>query len=271
MKNIIQSFALLVSLSCLAPTASAEVPVKSGDTIAFLGDSITQQGAQAPVGYIHLVVDGLKAAGVEVKPIFAGVSGHKSNNMLARVDKDAIKKKPQWMTLSCGVNDVWHGANGVPLDAYKANITELVDKVDAAGIKIVILTATMITEKPEAENNQKLAPYNDFLRELAKDRGYLIADLNADMQEGVKQGARFTTDGVHMAFTGNKMMASGILRAFGVPDDSITASNARWDDISGTVGMNILMSENQRKALAAAAAAAKKNVEAYILDKALGK
>lgn len=111
----------------------------------------------------------------------------------------------------------------------------------------------MITEKPEAENNQKLASYNDFLRELAKDRGYLVADLNADMQEGVKQGARFTTDGVHMAFTGNKMMASGILRAFGVPDDSITASNARWDDISGTVRMNILMSENQRKALAEAA------------------
>ncbi len=28
--------------------------------------------------------------------------------MLARLDEAVISKKPQWMTLSCGVNDVWH-------------------------------------------------------------------------------------------------------------------------------------------------------------------
>jgi len=110
--------ALALFASCCVFAVSAEIPVKTGDAIAFLGDSITQQGNQAPGGYIHLVVDGLKAAGVEVKSIGAGISGHKSDNMLARVEKDVIAKKPQWMTLSCGVNDVWHGANGVPLENY---------------------------------------------------------------------------------------------------------------------------------------------------------
>jgi hypothetical protein len=28
--------------------------------------------------------------------------------LLARLDAEVISKKPQWMTLSCGVNDVWH-------------------------------------------------------------------------------------------------------------------------------------------------------------------
>ncbi len=263
--------AILAAIACRVVASSAEMPLKAGDAIAFLGDSITQRGNQAPGGYIHLVVDGLKAAGVTVRPIGAGVSGHKSNNMLARVDKDVIAKQPGWMTLSCGVNDVWHGANGVPLADFKTNITALVNKVDAAGIKLMILTATMITEDPAAPNNQKLAPYNDFLRQLAKERGYLLADLSADMHKGREQGATFTSDGVHMAFAGNKMMAAGILRAFGVPEAVIAESNARWDDLPGTSRVVVPLSERQRQALAAAASQAGRSVEAYILQKALGK
>lgn len=269
MKKTASRLAFLAILSCVS-AACGDVAVKSGDAIAFLGDSITQQGNNGPGGYIHLVIDGLKAAGVEARPIAAGISGHKSNNMLARVDKDVIAKQPQWMTLSCGVNDVWHGANGVPLDAYMTNITALVDKVDAAGIKVVVLTATMITEDPAAANNVKLAPYNDFLRQLAKERGYPLADLSADMHEGVKQGARFTSDGVHMAFAGNKMMASGILRAFGVSEDAIAASNVRWDDLPGTTRLAVPLSERQRKALAEKAAAGQKSVEAFAQEKILG-
>jgi len=90
MKKAVVALALFAS--CCVLTVSAEIPVKSGDAIAFLGDSINQQGNQAPGGYIHLVVDGLKAAGVEVKAIGAGISGHKSDNMLARVEKDVVEK-----------------------------------------------------------------------------------------------------------------------------------------------------------------------------------
>ena len=255
------------AVSCIAFAASAEVPVKTGDVIAFLGDSITAQGNHYRVGYITLVVDELKPAGVEVKSICAGIPGNWSNHMLARFDKVVIEKKPTWMTLSCGVNDVGH----VPLEAFKTNIMALVDKVDAAGIKVMILTATMISEDPAAPNNQKLAPYNDFLRQLAKERGFLLAELNAAMQEGVKQGLRFTSDGVHMAFAGNKMMASGILRAFGLPEESIAASNARWDEMPATAQLVVPLSERQRKALAEAARKAGKSIEAYVVEDRLGK
>jgi len=256
-----------VVAACAAPAGKKGDTVKNGDAIAFLGDSITQQGNTPPGGYIHLVVDGFKAAGIEVKPIPAGISGHKSNDMLVRVDRDVISKKPQWMTLSCGVNDVWHGANGVPLDAFKENITALVDKADAAGIKIMILTATMIMEDPDTANNKKLAPYNDFLRKLAQERGYRLADLSADMIAGVRKGKRYTYDGVHMSFEGNKMMASGILRAFGMTEAAIAACNARWDDLPGTAKITLPLSERQRKALADKAAATRKTMEEVVLER----
>src|SRR5208283_3105429 len=101
---------VLASLLCaFAQTATAEILVKTSEKVAFLGDSITAQGWGDPAGYIRLVVAGLAANGVEVVPVPAGVGGHKSNDMLARLDNDVLSKKPQWMTLSCGVNDVWHG------------------------------------------------------------------------------------------------------------------------------------------------------------------
>ena len=95
-------------------TVSAEIAVKDGQKVAFMGDSITQGGWDNKRGYVNLVIAGLDANGVKATPVPAGISGHKSNQMLARLKKDVLDKNPDWMTLSCGVNDVWHGQNGVP-------------------------------------------------------------------------------------------------------------------------------------------------------------
>jgi lysophospholipase L1-like esterase len=186
------------------------------------------------MGYVRLVIAGLKTNGVEATPIGAGIGGQKSNQMLARTD-GLVGKKPEWMTLSCGVNDVWHGAGGVPLDAYRTNITAIVDKAQAAGVKVVILTATVIGEDVNNANNQKLAAYNEFLRELAKEKKCLLADLNADFQQVLKAGAKpgnvLTTDGVHMNSAGNQLMAKGILRALGLDDGQLAKAAEAWLDI----------------------------------------
>ena len=131
------------------------------------------------------------------------------------------------MTLSCGVNDVWHGATGVPLDKYKENITKIVEQCQSAGVKVMILTSTMIGEDQPNPNNQKLMAYNEFLRTLAKDKKCLLADLNADMQAAIakagpdKKGNLLTGDGVHMNPAGNVMMATGVLKGFGLSSEQI--------------------------------------------------
>jgi lysophospholipase L1-like esterase len=203
MSNRIALVAFGFAVLSFSQPASAQGPlVKSGDKIAFLGDSITEAGQRGPSGYARRVESGLQANGIKITVIGAGVSGHKSNQMLERLDRDVISKRPEWMTLSCGVNDVWHGANGVPLPAYKKNITEIIDKAQAAGIKVMILTATVIGEELNNDNNKKLADYNAFLRTLAVEKKCALADLNADMQAALKapkhSGNRLNSDGVHM-------------------------------------------------------------------------
>jgi lysophospholipase L1-like esterase len=232
------------------------IAVNKGDKIVFMGDSITEGGSADPNGYVNLVVRALNQQGLEVTHVGAGVSGQKSNDMLARVDTDVISHKPQWLLLSCGVNDVWHfklrlGRQkfvGVPLDEYKKNITSIIDKAQAANIKVMILTATMIGEDPERELNKDMVPYNEFLREIAKQKNCLLADLNEDMRKtlagmpdvkgpakmfgerGYKRDIqnKLTTDGCHMNQLGNIMMAKGVLKAFGLGDDKIAAAEKSW-------------------------------------------
>ena len=245
--------ALLLAASALP----AQITVKSGEKIAFLGDSITQQGNWES-GYINLVMSALEANGIKAVKIPAGISGHKSTQMLARLERDVLKKNPQIMTLSCGVNDVWHGKRGVPLEDYKKNITEIVDKAQAAGIKVYILTSTMIYENPDHANNKKLAAYNDFLRSLAKEKNCVLVDLNADMQKQIAEikakypkvkGNLLTVDGVHMNALGNIMM--------------IAKAEAVWDKKTFPQGF-MRLTVKEYKALSEKAFKANKSVPDYV-------
>ena len=232
MRNLIASAVFACSLAAAA--APAKPLVRDGDRIAFLGDSITELG-NFPCGYVNLVMAGLRAEGLtNVVKIAAGRSGDRSNRMLKRID-DVLKGKPTLMFISCGVNDVWHQEHkgpdgkhtGVDLPDYMRNMREMYDRCDKQGVKVGIMTATMITENADDQKNKWLVPYNDFLRAEAKARGYLLVDCNKVMQETLAKvrakdrtpGNKLTRDGVHMNETGDCMLASAILGALGARAD----------------------------------------------------
>jgi lysophospholipase L1-like esterase len=264
MKQTIALAFLALAFASLSP-AQAEIPIKSGEKLAFLGDSITAGGKSNPGGYVNLVGSGLATNGVKIEIIGAGISGHKSNQMLGRLENDVLKHKPQWMTLSCGVNDVWHGEKGVPLEDYKKNITSIVDQAQATGVQVILLTSTMIGEDQANPNNQKLIPYNDFLRSLAKEKKCLLADLNADMQAAVSKANTpgknaLTGDGVHMVFAGDMMMANGILKAIGLDDKQLAKAQEAWLDLPNTASVKLNASFSQREMQQLEKAAASRNM-----------
>ena len=265
---------MLTAASCLllAGTLSAQIEVKNNDKIAFLGDSITAQGNSAPAGYVNLVISGLKVNGIKAVKIPAGINGHKSNQMLERLKRDVLSKKPQIMTLSCGVNDVGHGKRGVELPDFKKNITAIVEQAQAAGIRVCIMTTTMNREDPKHPFNIKLTGYNDFLRTLAKEKKCLLADLNADMQKIIAdykaanpkaKGYVLTVDGLHMNPAGNVMMAKGVLRAFGLNDEQIAKAESAWENQKSGIG-TILLSIKDFRLLRQQAAAAGLTIQDYI-------
>ena len=254
-KNMTRSMAAAAICTMLCAAAHCEPILKSGDKLAFMGDSITQFGNSKPVGYVNLVMKGLEVAGIQATKIPAGVSGHKSNQMKNRLQRDVLDKHPQVMTFSCGVNDVWHGASGVPLMDYCANVSNILDRCAEAGVKVVVLTATVIGEDLNNANNQKLAAYNDFLRAEAAARKLPLADLNADIQAFIKsfppghKGNKATGDGVHMAWEGDKVMARGVLLALGIPESKMPEIEAAWRKMPGFWEYRIPVSADEAKAL----------------------
>ena len=218
--------AALCAMGFAAADAGAKVCdgllFKDGDTIAFLGDSITQAGAD-PSGYITLFEKTITNLGIEHYTMYKkGRGGDTSKQMLERVDADVIAVKPTWTTFSCGVNDICYAARRQTLEQYQANVTAIFDKLDAIKTKVVVLTTTLLYESVE---NATLESYVGWLRAEAKRRGYLIAEVNEAMKAEAKAlGAtgrapwKLTVDGIHMNDIGNRVMAWELLKAFGVPE-----------------------------------------------------
>src|SRR5262245_4925007 len=93
--------------------AEKKIELKKGDRIIFFGDSLTAlavKDARVPEGkgYVPLVRETLKDKGVEVDAVATG--GHKVTDLLKRVDKDVLAKKPTVVVIQIGVNDAGAGA-----------------------------------------------------------------------------------------------------------------------------------------------------------------
>lgn len=210
--------------------------LKDGETIVFLGDSITQ-AASKPEGYISLFDLFCGVNGYEVKSINAGISGHKSNDMLARLETDVLSHKPDWVSISCGVNDVWHqfsqARSGVPLPDYKKNMTEIVDRCLQSGAKVLLLTPSPIHEKPDNPENRMLNEYIASLKDLAQEKKVLLCDLNQAYQQMYSQKLNednlLTTDGVHMKPRGYRLWATEMLKCLGARPQEIRRAQQRWE------------------------------------------
>lgn len=242
MKLIPNQVLSAIFTACLAVSSSQAqttdtIKIQKGQKIAFLGDTITQVGWEKPGGYVRLVIDGFDFVGLKIIPAPVGNNNNTSHDMVHRVEKDVMPRKPDWMTLSCGLYDVSRGSGGVDFETYKNNITSIVNKAQAAGIKVMILTTTVFNED-DNPTNQKLDLYNEFLRELAREKNLPLADINESFLKAIKSktpdasGNVLTTDGILLNPEGNMLMARSILEAFGVPRAQLDKWEAEWRNSS---------------------------------------
>ncbi|UNU26090.1 SGNH/GDSL hydrolase family protein [Microcoleus vaginatus] len=213
--------------------------------IVIVGDSITEAG-KYPGGYVWLLQRYLNALYPDrkIEIVNAGISGNKAADMQARFQKDAIDQKPDLVMINVGVNDVWHAffdfqnlqfypqgnlPTGVPLAEYREKITQMVLAAKAAGIRVVLLSPTPISEILDGPANLRLQEYIAEMREIAVQNQCLFIDLNAPFQEVIgtyqKHAGKtlnlLAADGVHPNPSGYRIMAFTILRGLGVPAKDI--------------------------------------------------
>ena len=225
-------FAMILALVGPAPADSPQqMQLKPGEQIVAIGDSITAEG-----GYLLDIDAVLTQQYPELKipkVINKGIGGQKAEDLVPRFNQDVVKLKPAYVTISIGINDVWHRL-GQPHDekvlaAYKKNVAKMVADAQAAGIKVILLAPTVIVEDANAEGNKRLAMYVEAEKQIAAEKKCQFVDLHGMFLTALKQKPAgqthwLTRDGVHMQPLGNAVMAVGVLRALGVPDAKIAAS-----------------------------------------------
>jgi len=231
---VMKLFAVVLALVGPAPSdLPKELQLQQANTIVAIGDSITQGG-----GYLRDIDAVLAQQYPDLKipkVINVGISGQKAEDLVKRFDKDVVERKPAFVTLSIGINDVWHRLNDPHdekvLAAYRDNVAKMVDAAQAAGIKVILLAPTIISEDPAAEGNKRLLMYIAAEKQIAADKKCQFVDLHAMFLDALKhkpadeKGNWITSDGVHMNPRGDAAMAIGVLRALGVPDQKIAASD----------------------------------------------
>lgn len=200
--------------------------VATRDRVVFLGDSLTAYGWTKKDGWVRQVVRQLAAQGVKLRPVCAGVPGNRSIDLLARFQRDVVARRPDWVVVNCGVNDVWHGADGCTLDQFRDSVSAMLDRAHDSGIAVLCTTATVVGENLASAANQTLAAYNDAVRALALARRLRLADCNQAFADALHEPGAvprtwLTEDGVHFNARGEKTMARCVLAAWQI--DAATA------------------------------------------------
>ncbi|HJV19808.1 MAG TPA: GDSL-type esterase/lipase family protein [Sediminibacterium sp.] len=191
--------------------------------VVFFGDSITEMGAQ-PGGYIRLLenVLGKENLADQYELVGAGISGNKVTDLYLRLEEDVLKKNPDIVVMYVGINDVWHkrlAGTGTDYMKYGQFYEAIVKKLQAAGIKVIVCTPTVIGERKDFSNEQdgELNMYSNWLRYYAKTNqlpcvdlrtaftNYLIANNPSNQEKGI-----LTSDRVHLNATGNQFVADEI-------------------------------------------------------------
>ncbi|GGH76272.1 lysophospholipase L1-like esterase [Pullulanibacillus pueri] len=202
---------------------------KENDTIIFIGDSITEDGRFEDSeglgqGYVRLLHDYFMVTQPELKVnvVNKGVGGNRVTDLEARWQTDVIDEQPDWLSVSIGINDVWRQLDSPELAQvypedfeiiYRKLLKETREKTQA---RLILMEATVIDEDLTSEGNQRLIPYHDIVRKLAKEFDALLIPENVSFQKVIKAqpGKPLTTDGVHMTSIGRMLMAMTWAKAF---------------------------------------------------------
>lgn len=230
-----RGFAILASLLTITSfavtadedLAARQVPLKKGDRIIFFGDSLTAlAGQEAPKqhvtkGYVRIVREKLKEThkDQDIEVDWVATGGHTVPDLLKRVDKDVIAKKPTIVVIQIGCND----ARRIPKDVFKTSLEELHERLKKANIQVIQCTLTSVGEKHDGTNKDdpKLDEFAEVERQVAKANSVPLNDLRKAFvahwkknNPDNKPSGILTYDGNHFNDTGHQFVAEQMLKRF---------------------------------------------------------
>ena len=213
----------LFILTCICCMSFIQLSKKK---IVFFGDSITEMGVKKG-GYIDLLNNRIANNGLsnQYDLIGAGIGGNKVYDLYLRLEKDVLERDPNVVVVWIGVNDVWHKttkSTGTDFDKFGLFYDAMVQKIQAKGAKVILVTPAVIGERNDQSNPQdgELNLFSNWIRQYAMEKNIALVDcrklfLDYSLKNNPKQLEKgiLTYDRVHLNDTGNQLVADAIYEA----------------------------------------------------------
>lgn len=224
----------LLAAGAAAPARAraGDFALKDGDTVVFLGDSIT---AARTYGKIVENYTLLRFPGRKVRFVNAGVGGDTAAGGLKRLDRDVFAHAPTVVTVAYGVNDIGWGtrADAAHKTAYLDGIRGIVEACTKRGVRVYVCSAAATAEDPDRAEAGFLQAMCDEGMALSRSLGghaidvqramravqRKVAAANKQVRDPAKHDTLHAADGVHLNDLGQLAMAYAILKGLGAPAD----------------------------------------------------
>ncbi len=253
----------LAGLAALQAQGKEPAPLpfnpQEGETVVFLGDSITHQCL-----YTQYLEDFFVTRYPDRRIHFhnAGVSGDRAADALARFDQDVAAYNPTYVTVLLGMNDGQYADFDPEIFAtYREDMGKVLDRIKEIGAKPILLSPTMFDhgvtvrrkEDPEWRFRERsfspyynalMAFYGGWALEEAGRRDIpfvnLWAPLNTHTVEQRRTNPDFSMveDAIHPQASGQLIMAFEMLSQLGVEKSSTNAVTLSKSGRKGWAGAN---------------------------------
>ncbi|MBK8000641.1 MAG: hypothetical protein IPK15_18480 [Verrucomicrobia bacterium] len=221
--------------------------LRDGDTLTFLGDSIT-----AARGYTKIVEHYtlMRFPDRHVKFINAGQGGDTAHGSLRRLERDVLSQGTTVLTVAYGINDIGWGtkADDEHRQMYLDGIREIVTRSQKRGIRVYICSPAITAESPDTAEIGYLQKMTDDGLALARSLGAKSIDLsrgmrdiqrrvvsaNAKENDPKKHTRLHVDDGIHLNDLGQLAMGYALLRGLGAPAEvsAVTIDAAALNTVS---------------------------------------
>ncbi len=222
----------LAALLFLPGSVRADFALRDGDTVVFLGDSIT-----AARRYDRVIENYTLLCFPERKVHFinAGKGGDTMAGGLARLDRDVFDRGATVLFVAFGFNDIGWGmhADAEHKQKYLDAIRGIVDRCRARKVRVFICSAAITSGDPDKAEDGFFQKMCDEGLALARSLGASTVEVQRGMREIQRRILAFNAtfkdekgkvtlhaaDGVHLGDLGQLAMGFTILKGIGAPAD----------------------------------------------------
>ena len=205
--------------------------IKNGQTVLFIGDSITDCGRKnesTPLGtgYVQIFSELVMAYYPErdIKYINTGISGNKVTDLKSRWEEDAIAHKPDWLSIKIGINDLHTylrgDQNGVSPEKY-AEVYEYLMEETTKKLKcpIILIEPFYMSRDTSGQTFQSqvldiLPKYLETVHKMSKKYGTKLVRTHDMFQNQLlyREPSTFCQEPVHPNRIGHLLIAVEVLK-----------------------------------------------------------